>query len=183
MNRLKAFDIHFSGLKLGGHLFTYPIDRKFFDEFEFEDYNDAQLQVEVNLYKSSNHLDLAFSVSGSVNVNCDLSNEPFDLPIEGQFHQVVNFGDAYDDSNEEILILPTGENTLNVAQQIYELIVLSTPMKRVHPGVKEGTLAKDVLNRIAHLNQIQKPKNEDHDPRWDELKKLITKHDNNHGTS
>lgn len=183
MNRLKEFDIHFIGLKPGTHRYSFSLDKMFFDQFEFEDYNNAQLQAEVVLHKGSNHLDLDFAVRGTVNVNCDLSDEPFDLPIEGTFHQVVNFGDVFDDSNDEILILPHGENNLNVAQQVYELTVLSTPMKRVHPGVTDGTISPDILKRINSLNQIQKPEYPDNDPRWDELKKLITKHDNNNGTS
>lgn len=183
MNRLKEFDIHFLGLKQGEHRYIYSIDKKFFEAFGFEEYNNAKLKAEAVLLKSSNHLDLIFVVGGTVNVNCDLSDEPFDLPINGRFHQVVNFGEKFDNSNEDILVIPAGENTVNVAHQIYELIVLSTPMKRVHPGVTSGTLAPEILHRINSLNQIQKPNNQDIDPRWEELKKLITKPDNNHGTS
>ena len=29
---------------------------------------------------------------------------------------------------------------INIQQYIYELIVLSVPIKRIHPGVKDGTL-------------------------------------------
>ena len=35
--------------------------------------------------KKTTMLELTFKASGTVNVNCDLTNEPFDLPIKNDF--------------------------------------------------------------------------------------------------
>ena len=90
---------------------------------------------------------------------------------------VVSFGDEYNDDNEAILILPHAEYEINVAHYIYELIVLSLPQKRVHPGVEAGTLGSDILKQLEDLSpkslKDNNPK-EDIDPRWETLKKLIT---------
>ena len=45
MKPLKEFNIQFIGLKLGEHHFDYNIDRTFFKEFEFDEFNDADLKL------------------------------------------------------------------------------------------------------------------------------------------
>ena len=119
-------------------------------------------------------LELSFKHSGTVNVPCDLSNENFDLPIKGKLDLIVKFGEAYNDENDEMLILPHGEFQVDVAQYIYEMIVLSVPSKRVHPGIKDGSIAADIVNKLEELAPKEEHKAEDNDPRWDELKKLLT---------
>ena len=119
----------------------------------------------------------AFEVDGTVNLNCDLTNEPFDQPIKSNFGLIVKFGSEYNDDNEEILIVPHGEFKINVAHYIYELIVLSVPQKRLHPGIKDGTLNSEILETLEDLSpKSLDNKNSDKgiDPRWDSLKKLLT---------
>jgi uncharacterized metal-binding protein YceD (DUF177 family) len=86
---------------------------------------------------------------------------------------VVKFGEHYDDDNDEVLILPHGEHQLNVAQYIYEMMVLAVPSKKVHPGIEDGTLKSDILEKLDELSPENKKEIEETDPRWDELKKLL----------
>jgi uncharacterized metal-binding protein YceD (DUF177 family) len=53
---------------------------------------------------------------------------------------------------------------------------LSVPTKRVHPGVKDGSLKSDILKKLEELSpKAEKEKKEEEiDPRWNILKKLIT---------
>jgi len=177
MKKLKEFIIQFIGLKQGEHNFDYKIDNKFFNHFEYNEFNDANLDAKIVLNKKTTLLELHFMVSGTVNINCDLTNEPFDQVIENDFNLVVKFGDEYNDENEEILIIPHSEYEIDISQYIYELIVLSVPFKRVHPGVIDGSLNSDILNKLEELSPKsleEKTENEDIDPRWNTLKKLLT---------
>ena len=177
MKPLKEFNIQFIGLKLGEHHFEYDIDNKFFEEFEYDEFNDANLKVNLVLNKKTTLLELHFEVIGTVNVNCDLTNEPYNQEISNDFDLVVKFGNEYNDDNEDILIIPHGEYEINVSQYIYELIVLSVPTKLVHPGVKDGTLDSEILKKLEELSPkgLDKRKdNEETDPRWNTLKKLLT---------
>ena len=55
------------------------------------------------------------------------------------------------------------------------MIVLSVPFKRIHPGVKDGTLKTDVLDKLDALSPKEDKKEEENiDPRWENLKKLLT---------
>lgn len=174
----KEFLIPFVGLKQGKHQFEFEINKKFFDGFGFDEYNDVNIKVNLVLEKKSAMLELAFKHKGTVNVPCDVSNEDFDLPVKGKLELLVKFGDEYNDDNDEILILPHGEHQVDVSQYIYEMIVLSVPSKRVHPGIKDGSVAVEILDKLNELTpkekQKEEDKKEDTDPRWDELKKLLT---------
>jgi uncharacterized metal-binding protein YceD (DUF177 family) len=177
MKPLKEFNIQFIGLKLGEHHFEYDIDKKFFDKFEFDEFNDASLKTNLVFNKKTTLLELHFEISGTINVNCDISNEPYNQEISNNFDLVVNFGDEFNNENEDILILPHGEFQINVAQYIYELIVLSVPTRLLHPGIIDGTLNSDILEKLKELSPKdldEKNNNEDVDPRWNTLKKLLT---------
>ena len=85
---------------------------------------------------------------------------------------VVKFGNELNNDNHELLILPKGSYQIDISQQLYEMIVLSLPLKIAHPGIDDGTLKSETLERLKKFdlknNNISKT-----DPRWDKLKDLI----------
>jgi len=176
MNDLKEFLIPFAGLKLGKHQFDYQLDNTFFKHFDYDEFNDASIKVNIVLEKKTTMLELDFKHKGTVNVPCDVSGEEFDLPIKGKFKLLVKFGDEFNDENEELLILPHGEFQFSVAQYIYETIVLSIPLRRVHPGIKDGSLTEVIqkLESLAPKEGKAEEQKDDIDPRWENLKKLLT---------
>jgi uncharacterized metal-binding protein YceD (DUF177 family) len=177
MKQLNEFLIPFIGLKLGKHQFEYQVDKTFFVDFGFDEFEDSSIKVNVVLEKKSIFMELAFKHKGTVNVPCDLTGEFFDLPVKGKINVVVQFGEQFNNDNEELLILPHGEHQIDLKQYIYEMIVLSVPLKKVHPGIKDGTLKTPVLDKLKELSvkdQNQSKQEEEIDPRWDKLKKLLT---------
>lgn len=178
MKKLNEFLIPFIGLKLGKHQFEYQIDKTFFDHFEYDEYEAVDIKVNLTFEKKSTMLELAFKHAGSVHVPCDLTGEPFDLPIKGKFKLVVQFGEEFNNDNDELLVLPHGEHQMDVSQYIYEMIVLSVPQKRVHPGVKDGTLKSETLKKLDEISvqqvNLDAEEKDETDPRWDKLKQLLT---------
>jgi len=175
MIKQKGYSIPFSGLKQGKHKFDYTIDNTFFESFEYNEFNNVAINVAVELNKMSTMLELEMKANGIVNVNCDVSSEPYDQDISSELELVVKFGDEFNDENEEILIIPHGEHQVNIAQYIYEMLVLAVPSKRLHPGVLDGTLQSKAVDKLNELQPREEKENkEDTDPRWDALKKLKT---------
>ena len=173
MKDLKEYTIQFVGLKEGKHHFDYQIKRKFLEFFEYEDFNDSSINVTVELDKKSTLLDFEIAITGTVNVNCDLSNEPYNQNIKDKLNLVVKFGHEFNNDVEDILVLPYGEHEINLAQYIYELIVLAIPRKLIHPGVLDGSLQSEILDKLEEFSPKASDEN-DVDPRWNELKKLLT---------
>ena len=175
---MNEYLIPFIGLKLGKHQFEFNIGKKFFDEFNFDEFESCDIKANVVLEKKSTMLEINFKHKGTVNLPCDLTGEQFDLPIKGKIKLVVQFGEEFNNDNDELLILPHGEHQIDLSQYIYEMIVLSIPQKRVHPGVKDGSLQTVALKKLNEL-QVKEAeeiikKEEEIDPRWDKLKQLLT---------
>ena len=206
MNIEKDFLIPFTGLKNGKHSFDFKVDDSFFENYNYNDFNHITADINVLLDKKINLFELHFTSKGFANVPCDVTNQDFDLPIDSEIDLVVKFGEAFNDDHDEILIIPYTEHHINVAQYIYEMIALAIPQKRVHPGVKDGTLDSAALDYLGYVNEDEDDEfdslfddeddeifdliddlegdndveeeeentNKDIDPRWAELKKLLT---------
>lgn len=174
MKALKEYLIPFVGLKIGKHTFDFQIDNSFFKHFSFEEYEEANVVVDLVFNKKETLLELEFSHNGTVKVPCDVTNESFDLPINGTLKLIVRFGDVFNNDNEELLILPHGEFQVDVSQYIYEMIVLSVPLKRVHPGVADGSIELPEYEELYEEVEEEQNEEEEIDPRWAELKKLLT---------
>lgn len=205
MNIEKNFLIHFTGLKNGKHTFDFHVDDSFFKNYNYDDFNHINADITVLLDKKSTFLELHIVAKGFANIPCDVTNIDFDLPLEGEVKVVVKFGDVYNDEHDEILIIPFSEHQVNVAQYIYEILVLAIPQKRIHPGVLDGTLESEALDILGYQDAYDREiddlfddedlfddidlediddeeedteedikDNNDIDPRWSELKKLLT---------
>jgi len=175
MFNLKQFNVPFVGLKQGVHSFEYEIGNTFFEAFGFNDFNSSHLKVHLTFDKK-NHFELDFRVTGHINIDCDLSLEPFDLKIKGHLPLIVKFGQEYNDDNDEILIIPYDYYELNVSQFIYELVILSIPVKKIHPKVVDGSMKSEALKKFKELdikNNSSTKKEDDIDPRWEKLKHLM----------
>ncbi|MCK5678173.1 MAG: DUF177 domain-containing protein [Flavobacteriaceae bacterium] len=177
MKLLKDYDISLFGLKEGVSHFEYKIENQFFEAFNYDEFFNTNVLVNLELVKKSTLLELHFSASGTVNVACDVSNEAYDQNVIGKLNIVVKFGNEFNDDNEEILIIPYGEHQINVAQYIYEMIILAVPKKRIHPGIEDGSLQSPILEKLKELQPSENKNLNEIDPRWEDLKKLLT--DNN----
>ena len=171
----KEYCIPFAGLKQGKHKFEYQIDNTFFESFDYHEFNDAEIKLHIVLDRMSTVLELEMKTKGTVNLYCDLTNEPYDQKIKASLKLLVKFGAVYNDEDDEILIIPHGDHQVNISQYVYEMIILSVPTKRIHPGVLDGTLDSKALKRLEELQPKENKKDKNKiDPRWEALKKLLT---------
>ena len=169
------FKIQFVGLKEGKHQFNYRVDNTFFESNPYDEILGAQIDVDLEFAKKSTFLELDFSAKGYLSVACDLTNEPYDESIQTSLHLIVKFGDFYEDENEEVLIIPHTETELDISQIIFEMLVLAVPIKKEHPGIADGTLQTDILDKLEELRPKEHNKSQETDPRWSKLKDLLDK--------
>lgn len=188
MEKFKYYNVSFSGLSLGKHDFEFQIAQPFFDLFEFDqDFRSPDLKLQMVLDKKNNFLELDFHLSGTIEVDCDLTNEPYREDIKGQSSIIVKFGEDYEYLDDEVWVIPQGEHMVNIAQMIYEMTLLALPIKRIHPDVKSGKSQSEMLDLLEQYGleeEIEIPSstdeeenlNEDEiDPRWEALKQLKNK--------
>lgn len=176
MNYRSKYTIAFKGLKEGIHQFDFEIDNLFFKMFEGSEVTEGSLKADVKLTKQETLLKLEVSVVGTVDLMCDRCLDVYKQKVKNKGVLYVKFGAEEEEINDEIVIIPFEEHQINVAQYIYEQIILGLPIKRVHPLDKKG---KSLCNpeMVAKLNRYLVDEGtitdeEQVDERWSELKKL-----------
>lgn len=184
--KIKEYGIAFKGLKDGEHVFKYELKDAFFELFEEPQVETGELMASVKLLKSSRMLELEFSIEGSVGTICDRCLDAVNIAIEYHGTLYINFGEFYDEPTEEIVVLPHEAHTINVARFIYEFIVVSLPIRHVHPDNEDGSVGCDP-GMMAQLEEYlvdegspgttEKNIEEEEpiDPRWEALKNIKNK--------
>ena len=172
MKSLSPYLIKFSGLKEGIHLFNYELGNKFFKNFDYYDFLDAKLFAKLELEKQSTLLNLKFSFNGEIEVQCDVSMESFNLDLEAEHAVVVKFKDDIISTDDKVIFMPAGSHSIDVSHLIYESIILAVPQKKVHPGIENGSLKSEIVEKLEALKPKKNFK-EKTDPRWDKLKDLL----------
>lgn len=184
MDKFRNYEVVFSGLKNGKHKFQFEIDQSFFELHEAEqEFTNPRLVAEILLEKHTTFLEFWIEVHGNVALECDITGEIFDYEINPELKLLVNFGETYDDSNEEVITIPSTDHAFNMAQILYEMVVLAIPMKKIAPSIAKEDWelveryalfsekeAKESEQKFADENEQQEV-----DPRWEALKKLKDK--------
>lgn len=173
MDRFRNYDIAFSGLKTGKHDFKFEINQEFFDLFETEqEFFNPEINIDVLLDKHTTFLEFYINVSGTVQLICDISNDEFSENISNDLKVLVKFGEEYDDSNEDIITIPHKDSEFNIANLIYEAVVLSIPMKKLAPSVRDNDEYQKLLDQYSPQITEEDEEEQSIDPRWAALKKL-----------
>jgi uncharacterized metal-binding protein YceD (DUF177 family) len=175
VKNLKEFQIPYVGLKIGVHHLDYQIDSQFFKHFEESLISDCKVNVKVEFEKEEMLFTLRFFIDGTVGVACDTCLEPFDKEIFGDFQCLVKFSDELAKGNnddDEIIYIGRDSSYIDISHLIYEYIILCLPMQIL--GCKEpGTDPRCNQEVIKRLKKAEEPqKNDEVDPRWQELNKL-----------
>ena len=169
--KITDYDIIFSGLKEGKHNYVFKIKDDFLKKFAFYELDEVDIQVNSIFTKKNSVMELNLSGNGSYVLTCDISNEKFVYKVDSELNFIIKFGESYNDDNEQYLIIPQNSFKFNIAKPIYEMIVLSIPQKKVHPGVMDGTLNSKTIKILNELSPGTKKT--ELDPRWNKLKDYL----------
>jgi uncharacterized protein len=171
------YQIAFGGLKNGWHDFQFDIEKKFFDEVGSEEAIEGfELVADCKFEKQSTLLILEAKLQGSLTLSCDRCLIEYQHPVEIEERVVIKFASVSEQVNTEDLIeIPFGSHQLDLHQFLYELILLSLPMKRVKPNCNETKDTCDivVLEKLEAFNtQEEEIKNKEIDQQWAALKNI-----------
>lgn len=178
MKLFKLYDIDILSLKEKTHRYEYKIDDTFFQLFEGGLVEHGSCSVVSDLEKSSGVLTLHFTITGSLELICDRTLEPFIEPIHLQERVFYKFGEEAKELTDDVIVIPHGTATINVAHHIYDFISLSVPMKKLHPRFRnseENALENDDEILLIYSSPVEGVDEEAHkdeliDERWQILK-------------
>jgi len=174
MNYLSQYTLPFSGLSEGKHQFDFTVTDRFFAEFEGSEVEKGELNVQVELEKRSTYLGLTFLISGAVQLVCDRCLENFVYPVESKRKLLVKFSEKPVEDEAELIYLHPTAFQVDVAQLIYEFVILSLPIRRIHPDGENGESLCDpvMIKKLEELRHHGNTSDEPDDPRWNELRKI-----------
>lgn len=162
MNFKRPFDIAFVGLKLGVHEFNYTIEDEFFTNFVAQDFKNCYATIRLTLDKHNSFMLLKFEVGGSLELGCDRCGNQLPMPLWDEFNIVVKLVDEPEQMNDEeedpdVYYISKGDSHLNVADWIYEFILLSLPMQRMCSEDEIGGphCNKEVLNLLDKMKSSE----------------------------
>lgn len=159
MKHNREYEIAWQGLKAGVHKFQYEVDDRFIQERDAEqDFKDLDAQVNLSFDKQNNFFLLHFDIDGSVTVACDRCGDDFKLRLWDEFDLLIKL--MSDDTNEieedaDVVYIPRSETVIDISKWIYEFVLLSVPLQRVHPDKPDGSAGcnPEALKLLGQLSE------------------------------
>lgn len=159
MKNHREFEIAWQGLKPGESVFEYDINDKFFTNEDPErDFEDLDAQITMRFDKKNNFFLCHFDIDGSVTVPCDRCGDMFKLRLWDEFDLMIKLMGTEDseetDEDADVVYIPRSETVINFREWIYEFLMLSIPLQRIHPEKADGTEGCNpetlkLLNKLA----------------------------------
>ncbi len=180
MKHNREFEIAWQGLKPGVHMYEYELDDRIFEGREaIRDFKDLDAQVTLKFDKKTNFFMCHFDVDGSVTVACDRCGEDFKMRLWDEFDLIIKLTGTEDaeeiDEDADVVFVSRSETVLNISDWLYEFVMLSIPLQRVHPDKKDGSSGcnPDALKILSKLSEAEEKKNDI----WKGLEALKEKQD------
>ena len=131
MEVAQRYSIAWKGLKNGRYDFRFEVDGSLFEAFESTEIKDGRCEVSVGMDRSEKQLTLDVGITGYVVVECDRCLEDCRVPIDFEGQLVVKFSDEVHEYDGEVMWMLPGEDRVELAQYIYESIVLMLERFRI----------------------------------------------------
>ncbi len=164
--------------------YDFDLNDEYFAKIDSPEVKKGQLGARITVQQKNEIFDLHFDIEGVIMIPCDRCLDDMEQPIKYTDNIQVKLGATYSEENETVVV-PESEGSINIAWFIYEFIVLNIPMKHVHaPGECNKTVVGKLKKHIARhkddtedngLFDIDDEDTTDDaqtDPRWESLQNI-----------
>lgn len=177
MSKQGTYAVRISGVGEGVHHFSFELDHRFFASFADQELKNGKVKAEVMLEKTGSFMALHFTFNGKVELECDRCLDPFMSDIHQVQTVFLKFGDLPGELEDDVIMIRKEDHEIEVGQLMYEYIILSLPVQRIHPVDENGLSGCDpeMLKKLNTLASKEPHMENQGDPRWDALKGIIEK--------
>ncbi len=133
MGKFSQYKVQLASKTDGRYEQDFVCDTEFFRNMENQDVISSDVAVHMDLVKKDDAYDLTFHCKGMMQIPCDRCLDPLDHEVDTVYHITVRYGDRYDDVSDDLLIIPESDAYLNVAYMLYDTLLLTVPLRHVHP--------------------------------------------------
>lgn len=166
--------------------YTFDLNDEYFTRIDSPEVKKGSVSARVKVQKKIDIYELDFSLEGVILIPCNRCLDDMEQPIRHDEKVRVKFGSNYSEENETVVV-PESEGSINVAWFLYEFIVLNIPLKHAHaPGECNKTMVSKLKRHISRqkddtdenplfdLDDDDDVTTEDTqaDPRWESLQNI-----------
>ncbi len=153
--------------------FEYTLDDAFFSTLDQTEIIEGNVDVSLLVKRVSSTYEFIFNLKGFVSVACDRCLAEMKYPVETEKELLIKLGEKTEELDDDLMMVSDEERKLDIAWLLYEFILLSLPIMRVH---EEGECDPAMLSYLEAHDASLIEEEEESDPRWNDLKKIL---DNN----
>lgn len=146
MGKNSQYDLCLASLPEGRFVQDFKCDTSLFRMMENEDVTAACVDVRMTVDYRNECYELTFACHGSLAVPCDRCLDDVEVPVDTEYRMTVRYGEDYDDSRDDLLVLPQSQTHLDVAPVIYTTLALCIPLHKVHA---EGGCNPEMMARLG----------------------------------
>jgi len=187
MSKFAQYNVVLKDLNDEIRSFEYELNDEYFKKIDSPEVQKGNVIAKVSVQAKQNLFELQFILDGTILIPCDRCLDSMEQLIHYKEKLQVKFGDKFSEE-DEIVIVPESEGSINIAWFLYEFIVLNIPIKHVHPT---GECNKMMITKLKRHITRQKDDEDDvalvldeeddddfsvneaqTDPRWDGLQNI-----------
>lgn len=106
----------------------------------------------VKAYHASSCLIAEVNICGTIQLSCDRTLKLFDYPLDIKHKHFFRLGDAFEEEAHNVTVIPRSTDHISFGNLVYEKILLSVPMKKIHPDEINNT-SEEGLFYQSHLGK------------------------------
>lgn len=186
MSKFGLYNIILKDLADTVQVYEYELNDEYFQKINSPEVSKGNVKARVSVRRKTATFELLFKLEGIIRIPCDRCLDVMDQNIRHEETIEVKLGRTYSEEND-IVVVPEEEGSINVAWFMYEFIVLNIPIKHVHaPGECNKTIVNKLKKHITRhkddteenglfeLDDEDDSTEEDTqvDPRWDNLQQI-----------
>ena len=143
---LKQYIISLPTLGEGHHEYEMRVDGSFFAARGNDDVKEADVIAYVDIDVRHGAYKIGMTCQGWIEIPCDRCLDPMRLDVDDDYDVTVRYGEEYDEK-DDLITLPEDETEFNLAPLIADTVLLSIPLRHVHPEGECNPEMEEIMSR------------------------------------
>lgn len=152
------------------HIYNFELRKEFLESNTITDADDLQVEVGVEFSQRGNLHSLQIKLEGWFSTACDRCSDSVTITIKSTQAYVVKQSQHHErlEDNDDVILYDEGDKEIDISYILYEMLLLSFPLRRVHKDGECNTRTMEILSSTTPNNT-----KDTIDPRWEGLKNMF----------
>ena len=143
---LKQYIISLPTLGEGHHEYEMKADGSFFAARGNDDVKEADVTAYVYIDVLHGAYEIGITCQGWIDIPCDRCLDPMRLDVDEDYDVTVRYGEEYDEK-DDLITIPEDETDFDLAPLIADTVLLSIPLRHVHPDGQCNPEMEEIMSR------------------------------------